>query len=286
MKKLLDETSDELTRSLLLAARAHRPPARSRARLLVALGAAGGIGLFSSKAFAWLGTSAGKLTLLGVGVAVAGGAYALADAPVAEPPRVAVLSNTGLPNAGPPAAVAVGATEPVRSPAVAPALGSAPAAPVAPAGVAASAEAVPSSVPAPAADSPVRPRVASPGLGGATARRRVAPAPSAAASRTSRASSGPAARGDDALERMEPQQDGSLSAVLEPPAGGTVQQPPLAVSGLEAEIQLVDAIRGAAQRHDAEALRRLMDDYRGSFPEGQLKREVSELALRALPAGH
>ena len=58
---------------------------------------------------------------------------------------------------------------------------------------------------------------------------------------------------------------------------------PLAVSGLEKEIELVDAIRGAAQRHDAEALRRLMDDYRGSFPEGQLKREVSELALRALP---
>jgi hypothetical protein len=61
----------------------------------------------------------------------------------------------------------------------------------------------------------------------------------------------------------------------------------LAASGLQSEIQLVDAMRGAAQRHDAEALRRLMDDYRGSFPEGQLKREVSELALRALPAaGH
>jgi hypothetical protein len=81
---------------------------------------------------------------------------------------------------------------------------------------------------------------------------------------------------------MEPQQDGSLSAVLEPPAGGTAD-PPRVASNLQSEIQLVDAIRGAAQRHDAEALRRLMDDYRGSFPEGQLKREVSELALRALP---
>ena len=146
MKKLLDETSDELTRSLLLAARAHRPPARSRARLLVALGAAGSLGLFSSKAFAWLGTSAGKLTLLGVGVAVAGGAYALADAPVAEPARVAVLSN---------APAAVGAVEPVRSPAVAPAPGSAAAAPAAPPGAAASAETLPTSVPASVADSSV-----------------------------------------------------------------------------------------------------------------------------------
>ena len=280
MKKLLDETSDELTRSLLLAARAHRPPAASRGRLLVALGAAGGIGLFSSKAFAWLGTSAGKLTLLGVGVAVVGGAYALASAPGAEPPRVAVLS--------------LGTTEPARAPA--PQVAAPAAAPL------------PSSVPASVADSPVSPHVASPGLGGATARRRVAPTPSAAASRTSRASSGTAARRDDALERMEPQQDGSLSAVLEPPAGGTVDQrtndqrtngdprasadpratgESLALRELEAEIQLVDAMRGAAQRHDAEALRRLMDDYWGSFPEGQLKREVSELALRALPpAGH
>jgi len=285
MKKLLDETSDELTRSLLLAGRTHRPPAASRARLLVALGAAGGIGLFSSKAFAWLGTSAGKLTLLGVGVAVAGGAYALASAPVAESPRVAVLSNVGLPEAelpeaGLPAPVALGATAAAPASAGPSALD-----PAAPAEAAPAAAALPSSVPASVADATVSPRVASPGLGSATARRRVAPAPSAAAQRTSRASSGTAARRDDALERMEPQQDGSLSAVLEPPAGGTERAP--RVSNLQSEILLVDAIRGAAQRHDAEAVRRLMDDYRGSFPDGQLKREVSELALRALPpAGH
>jgi hypothetical protein len=85
---------------------------------------------------------------------------------------------------------------------------------------------------------------------------------------------------------MEPQRDGSLSAELEPPAGRTVAQTgdqALVASNLQSEIQLVDAMRGAAQRRDAEALRRLMDDYRGAFPEGQLKREVSELALRTLP---
>ena len=73
--------------------------------------------------------------------------------------------------------------------------------------------------------------------------------------------------------------------MLEPPAGGTADQA-RKPSDLQSEILLVDAMRGAAQRHDAEALRRLLDDYRGSFPEGQLKREVSELALRTLPAAH
>jgi len=71
--------------------------------------------------------------------------------------------------------------------------------------------------------------------------------------------------------------------VLEPPAGRTADKSPGA-NDLQSEIQLVDAMRGAAQRHDAEALQRLLNHYRGSFPEGQLKREVSELALRTLPA--
>lgn len=285
MKKLLDETTDELTRSLLLAGRAQRPPAASRARLLVALGAAGGVGLFSSKAFAWLTTSAGKLTLLGVGVAVAGGAYALATAPVAEPPRVAILSNSTEPALDSASRPEVARAAVARAEVASAEVAAAEAAQPAPQLAVSPAAAPPSSVPASVADAPVSPRVAPPGPSGATARRRVAPAPSASAARTSKASSAAAARRDDALERMEPQADGALSAVLEPPAGGTADQA-RAPSDLQSEILLVDAMRGAAQRHDAEALRRLLDDYRGSFPEGQLKREVSELALRSLPAAH
>jgi len=51
--------------------------------------------------------------------------------------------------------------------------------------------------------------------------------------------------------------------------------------GLDSEIQLVDAMRGAAQRNDTTALRRLLEAYRGQFPDGQLQQEVSELALRS-----
>jgi hypothetical protein len=54
-----------------------------------------------------------------------------------------------------------------------------------------------------------------------------------------------------------------------------------AAAGLDSEIQLVDAMRGAAQHTDAAALRRLLEAYRGQFPEGQLRQEVSELALRS-----
>jgi hypothetical protein len=61
-----------------------------------------------------------------------------------------------------------------------------------------------------------------------------------------------------------------------------MELPEARVSGLESEIQLVDAMRGAAQRNDTSALRRLVENYRGTFPQGQLRQEVSELALRAL----
>jgi hypothetical protein len=57
-------------------------------------------------------------------------------------------------------------------------------------------------------------------------------------------------------------------------------------SGLESEIQLVDAMRGAAQRNDAHALRGLVASYRDTFPDGQLRAEVAELALRARPSPH
>ena len=77
MKKLLDETTDELTRELLLAGVEHRPPPGNKAQLIVALGAGSALGLFSSKALAWFGTSAGKLTVLGVTLSVAGVVYSV-----------------------------------------------------------------------------------------------------------------------------------------------------------------------------------------------------------------
>src|SRR5262245_16832015 len=72
MKRLLDESTDELTRSLLQAGVDHRPAPDNKRQLLVALGAGSALGLFSSNAFAWLGTTAGKVTAAGVAVGVAG----------------------------------------------------------------------------------------------------------------------------------------------------------------------------------------------------------------------
>jgi hypothetical protein len=43
---------------------------------------------------------------------------------------------------------------------------------------------------------------------------------------------------------------------------------------------LVDEMHSAARRNDREALGRVVDRYRASFPEGQLKREVAELAAQ------
>ena len=54
MKRLVDETTDDLTRSLLAAGIEHRPPPGNKAHVIVALGAGGAFGLFSANAFAWL----------------------------------------------------------------------------------------------------------------------------------------------------------------------------------------------------------------------------------------
>lgn len=78
MKRLLDESTDELTRSLLQAGIEHRPPPGNQRRVIMALGAGGAFGLFSSNAFAWLGTTTGKLTAAGVAVGVAGAVFVAA----------------------------------------------------------------------------------------------------------------------------------------------------------------------------------------------------------------
>jgi hypothetical protein len=71
VKRLLDEPTDDLTRDLLGAARAHRPGSDAKARLLLSLGVGGGVSLWSAKAHAWLTTSVAKATL---GSAVLGSA--------------------------------------------------------------------------------------------------------------------------------------------------------------------------------------------------------------------
>jgi hypothetical protein len=293
MKKLLDETPDNLTRALLEAGRSHRPPPGNQAKVLLAMGAGAGVGLFSSKAFAWLSTSAGKLTLLGVTLGIAGAVV------VALPPRDAVPRD----------AVPLAAVDPAG---------------VAPQVVAAQPAAAQSNearldqhsiiVPAPVAGASSELRVSSATSSRVTtsvsALREDAPASSVRQRRTSAARKRTATRRDDASQQLVKQAEGPLPAApASPPAvgalvdaragaaadsrpgaaadpPGAVEGPEERVSGLESEIQLVDAMRGAAQRNDTSALRRLVASYRGAFPTGQLRQEVSELALRALPAAH
>jgi hypothetical protein len=87
MKKLLDEGPDDFTRALLEAGARQRPPAGSRARLLVALGVGTSFGLLSAKALAWCGTQAGKWTLFGVALCSAGTIYLVLPAPALVPAR-------------------------------------------------------------------------------------------------------------------------------------------------------------------------------------------------------
>lgn len=267
MKKLLDENTDELTRALLEAGRAHRPPATNQAKLLLALGVGSSVGLLSSKAFAWLGTTSGKLTVLGVGVVgVAGALYA------------------GSPDSADVPAERVARSEAQLSPAPAAQAG-APAAALPPAELS-------KFVPAHVADAPSRPGrdpvAGLPAVNEGPARRENAPAASESPHRTARVRKGSAVRRDDVRERRAARQAaaqvGSPSQPVAalPQADAPAAQP--RAPGLESELQLVDAMRGAAQRNDTRALRGLLESYRGSFPEGQLRAEVAELALRALPA--
>jgi hypothetical protein len=285
MKKLLDESADDLTRALLEAGRFHRPPAKNQAQLLVAMGIGAGVGLFSSKAFAWLGTSTGKLSVLGVGLGIAGAVYtALPEAP----------PHSGSPSGARASleAAAPSVSERALLPAAVPAPAGAPVAPALAANPAALNPAAlnPTNVPALVADAPSEARTdsaSSSRVANGTPRRENAPAAGELPRRASKPRKSTAARRDDVVEPLERLAEGPQPAApAPPPAVGVPAEPEPAlahVSGLDSEIRLVDAMRGAAQRNDAPELRRLVDSYRGAFPEGQLRQEVSELALRALP---
>jgi hypothetical protein len=255
MKKLLDESPDDLTRALLEAGRSQRPPAGNQAKLLMALGAGAGVGLFSSKAFAWFSTSAGKVTLASVTLGLAGAAYLALPSEQPEHLQARLM---------PPAEVA---SDPAP---VVPALDDAPA-------VVATSSATSSS-----------------GAMSVPARRAHAPAASEWRHRTAEQRRRIATRRDDADRQTRAQRAAAAPTETEtelagplpaasapPPAVGALEGERTPAPGLDSEIQLVDAMRGAAQRNDTAALRRLLESYRGQFPEGQLRQEVSELALRS-----
>ncbi|MEY2929360.1 MAG: hypothetical protein RL033_109 [Pseudomonadota bacterium] len=277
MKKLLDDNTDDLTRALLEAGRSHRPPAANRGKLLLALGVSSGVALLSSKAFAWLGTSTGKLTVLGVGVAgMLYGALPSSEGVERSEARLSPATSDAVP--------ALASARPVAAPSAS--LVAAPSASLA----AAPSALAPTVVPAHVADAPSPlgrdPVAGLPAVNEGSARREDAPAASESPHRTAKARKGSGARRDDVRDRREASRAGALPEASPPPVGSTVEASEAYAPGLESEIQLVDAMRGAAQRNDAHALRGLVASYRDSFPAGQLRAEVAELALRALPSSH
>jgi hypothetical protein len=275
MKRLVDESTDELTRSLLVAGIEHRPAPGNKARVIVALGAGGGLGLFSSNAFAWLGTTAGKVTAAGVAVGVAGAVFIAAPRLRDESARIAQRSSVATNVQG------VGSGQP--------ALDGSPSAPQAAAG-GALAEGVEPSVASAAEGSHVSGIPASEGpvvASGKTAtkklsawreRRLAARRKAALARQTEGAGAEPAL--------ADPAPAPSTATALDP----RVADPPgLAGHGvdllqkkadLDSEVQLVDEMHWAARHNDHQALGRFLERYRETFPDGQLKKEVAEFAAR------
>lgn len=259
MKKLVDETTDELTRSLLMAGIEHRPPAGNRAQLLVALGAGSAVGLFSAKAFGWLGTGTGKVTLVSMAIGVAGAVYGVApllqaEGEAAKDGAVAVVDERAESSE---AKVVVAPLTPL------PAL---------------SAEGV---APEPLRD---QQRTASTPaampLEGTALDTAVEEVPAAPAQ--------PKARRKARAARVE-QGSGPLPAVEKtPPAVGAFAEPAAVQEAektserlrLDSEVALVDDMHWAARRNDHEALARFVEAYRLQFPDGQLQAEVAKFAAR------
>ena len=280
MKRLVDESTDELTRSLLVAGIEHRPPPGNRARVMMALGAGGALGLFSSNAFAWLGTTAGKVTAASVVVGIAGAALVVV-------PQVRGGDAGQARNDGPDRSHEVAR---LRSPAES----SAAAGSIASTGSPERAAREPS---APRVDAEVDGITPAPSAAFAAdgeplaheaqlteARRPAArrePAQRAAKGRARKS----AARKKEASRRDEGAQTAAPLASVSAGAGGAdteVSAPGglAAQSDLDAEVRLVDDMHQAVRRQDDEALGRFIERYRLMFPNGQLKKEVAEFAER------
>lgn len=284
MKKLLDDAAtDELTRALLKAGAAHRPPPGSKAKLLVALGASSAVGLFSSKAFAWLWTTAGKVTLVGVAVGVSGALYLAAPA---GPRDEAGTSGRASRGAG---SMQAELDTPLPSGAGVSSLAGAP--PVA----------VDDALTAPERAAPVASERSAPEL--VVSEPPLEPAPldreqraekqrppkAKRASKTARTKAGKPTP-EPAPSTKEPVAEAAAgAAVVDAPAIGALAEGPATEaqqaevaaaerSRLEAEVQLVDDMRRAARRQDYEALGHFVESYRQRFPDGQLRQEVADLA--------
>ena len=246
MKRLVDESTDELTRSLLTAGIEHHPPPGNQGRVLVALGAGSAFGLLSSNAFAWLGTTAGKVTAVSVvAVGVAGAVFSVA--PTVEE-RMAAGSHVTAPLR---AATHQAAHDTAAAPddaAKKDVAYSDADEPSAASAAQVTDDAERGSEVAPDRGANLRPIVKSRKHERRTARMKKRSASKAVA---------PAIT--------------ASAAAVEGGAEGT---------SLDAEVRLVDDMHWAARRNDRAALERLVAAYRSSFPNGQLEAEVGEFAAR------
>lgn len=277
MKRLLDESTDELTRSLLSAGVEHRPPPGNKAQVIVALGAGSALGLFSANAFAWLGTTAGKVTAAGVAVGVAGAVFianpgwlqssaqqssaqqssaqqssaqkAASDASA----HVARVSSAGAASSGVersglvPAAGQEPALEPTASPEPAAAL-------------------EPGAHEALALNEANGPQVEEGGAAAHGGAERISERRKKAWARKKLLAKKRASEAASA--------DGAEAGVA---SGAEALE---ANSALDTEVRMVDDMHGAARRKDNVALARYVEQYRESFPDGQLKKEVAEFEAR------
>ena len=262
MKRLLDESTDELTRSLLRAGAEHRPPSGNKRQLIVAMGAGGALGLFSSNAFAWLGTTAGKVTAAGVAVGVAGAV--LVAGPLSSPASSSHERQAREPeravSAAQPASQELARLQPVEPPSTQ--------------------QAEPGSVGAPSAGVVDTADV----LEEATAAPPQVSTPSAARGpeRLARGASSKKAHGKKASARKarsRPARKHVAAPIAEAApeaAAGREATPEARRAALDAEVRLVDDMHRAARRDDREALARLVAAYRSEFPDGQLEKEVAD----------
>jgi len=289
MKRLLDESTDELTRSLLQAGVEHRPPAGNKRQLIMAMGAGGALGLFSSNAFAWLGTTAGKVTAAGVAVGVAGAVFVAG--PLLRPsesssraPQQAISAarpsaertEEGARGAEPSSALA-------ERPVVEPALPGADK--LRGEGVGDSERDLSQEAAQAASDEASEPPVA-------TERRATSNAQKKAQSKKA---SGRKARASASLQKKKGAAkkrgaavastagETAASAAASDGAAGKVTAADARRAALDAEVRLVDDMHRAARRNDREALGRLVSAYRSEFPDGQLKKEVADFEASLEP---
>lgn len=269
MKRLLDESTDELTRSLLQAGVEHRPPPGNKRQLIVAMGAGGALGLFSSNAFAWLGTTAGKVTAGVTAVGVAGAVFVAGpllrpSEPSTHAPEQAITAArpSAERNAADPRALpsnSAFAEQPVTQPVL----------PEADERELAKEAALPAEAAQPA------PRDASERKVSSTSQKKA----------QGKQASGRKARASASLQKKKgaakKRGDAAASTAAAPTVvtdGATGREPTAEArrAALDAEVRLVDDMHGAARRKEREALARLVAAYRSEFPDGQLKKEVAD----------